>query len=256
MAKQGGLGSRLWVDGYDLSGDINALDKVTCPRGVLDFTDITELAHERQLSTQDGAIDVTSFFDVAAGNAHPVLSTLPTTDRELSFAIPTAPASGLAIGDPCASMVGKQINYDGQRQQDGSFMLKVAAQANAYGLEWGYLATAGIRADTTATNGASLDGGATGTTNFGFQAYLQVLSFTGTSVTIKIQGSTDNGGTDPFADVTGGAFATVSTSPQAQRIATASNAAIKRYLRVVTTGTFSQCSFVVAITRNPLAVAF
>jgi hypothetical protein len=53
--------------------------------------------------------------------------------------------------------------------------------------------TAAPRTDTTATNGTSYDFG-TGSTAFGLQAYLQVLSFTGTSCTIKLQESSDNAG--------------------------------------------------------------
>lgn len=249
MAKQSGLGMRFWVDGYDLSGDIQTIDRIAGPLSTLEFTDITEFAHERQGGHHDGMIEVTSYFDAATGQSHPVFSALPTTDRIMSVAIPTA--SALAIGDPIASIVAKQLNYDGTRDNNGNFPLKISGQANGYGLEWGKLLTAGTRADTTATNGTSYDGGAS--TSFGGQLYLHVISVTGTSCTVKLQDSADN---STFADVTSGAFTAAASAPQSQRIALAGNATVRRYVRIATTGTFSQCSFVVGFTRNLTAVTF
>src|SRR6266576_189669 len=104
-------------------------------------------------------------------------------------------------------------------------------------------------ADTTVTNGAALDTLAAAA--FGFQAHLQVFSFTGTSVVIKIQDSPDN---ITFTDVVGGTFTTVSAAPTFERIQSASaTLSVARYLRVITTGTFSQCTFVVAINKNEAA---
>jgi hypothetical protein len=176
-----------------------------------------------------------------------VLSSLPTTDRVLTY------CRGTALGDPSACLVAKQINYDPTRGADGSLTIAVQAQANGYGLQWGRQGTAGIRTDSSATNGSSIDGGAASA--FGLTAFLHVFAFTGTSVTVKIQESSDDGGSDAFADVTGGGF-TAATGITAQRIATASNLSVERYLRVVTTGTFSNAAFAVTICRHDTAVTF
>lgn len=261
MAKQSGLGMQAWIDGYRVGGDIQNIDRIAGPCETLDFTDITKRAFERQIGRRDGAIDLSAFFNpdglATPPGIHSVLKGLPLTDRIVSAAIPL-PGASLAIGDPVAFIVAKQGNYDGNREQSGAFTFKVATQANAYGLEWCTLATAGERADTTATNGSGLNLGTmpSATVSFGLQAYLQVISFSGTSCTVKLQGSSDNGAGDAFADITGGAFAAVTTAPQAQRIATASNAAIEQYIRVVTTGTFSSCVFVVGVNRNTVATTF
>lgn len=260
MAKQSGLGMQMWLDGYTIGGDVQGVDRIACPQEVLDFTDITKRAFERQGGRRDGAIDFTAFFNPDGVSTppgiHTSLKTLPLTDRIASAAIPAATA--LAIGDPIACLVAKQSNYDGTREASGAFTFKVGTQANAYGLDWARLATVGQRSDTVATNGASLDLTTTpsATVAFGLQAYLHVISFTGTSVTIKLQGSSDDGAGDAFADITGGAFAVVSSAPQAQRIATATNLSVERYIRVVTTGTFSQCTFVVGVNRNTVATTF
>jgi hypothetical protein len=151
-------------------------------------------------------------------------------------------------------MIAKQINYDPTRGQDGQLTFKVDALANGFGLEWGVQLTAGQRTDGSATNGASVDLLTASPGAFGLQAYLQVFSFTGTSVTVKLQESSDNNVGDPWADVVGGAF-TAATGRTTQRIATAA-INVERYLRVVTTGTFSNAVFAVMATRNGTAVVF
>ena len=114
-----------------------------------------------------------------------------------------------------------------------------------------------MRTDTGAANGSSLDLG-TGSTAFGLQAYLQVLSFTGTDATITIQESSDNGAGDAWAAVTGGAFTQVTAGPVVERIQTARDQTVERYLRVATTttGGFSDLQFVVAVHRPNVEVLF
>ena len=82
-----------------------------------------------------------------------------------------------------------------------------------------------------------------------------MTAFTGTDVTIKIQDSADD---SSYADLTGGAFTQVTSAPQAQRIATAAGATVRRYLRIATTTSagFTSVSFQVLVVRNQTAVAF
>lgn len=248
MSKQSGLGDNLYVGGYDLSGDIGAVNTIRGGPAVQDVTGIDKSAFERIGLLRDGEISFTSFFNPAVTRAHPRLSLLPVTDQVITY------CRGTALGSPAACMVGKQINYDGNRADSGEYTLAVQALANGYGLEWGTQLTAGKRTDTTATSGTSVDLG-TGSTAFGLQAYLQVFAFTGTSVTVKIQESSDNGAGDAFADVTGGTF-TAATGITTQRIATSSGQTIERYLRVTTTGTFTNAIFSVVVVRNATAVTF
>lgn len=245
MAKQTGLGDRCFVAGIDLSGDVGSLSRIGGGPTPLEVTGIDKSAHERIGGLRDGAIEFSAFFNPAAGQAHPTLSTLPTTDRIVTY------CRGATLGNAAASLVGKQINYDGTRGNDGAFTLAVQAQANAFGLEWGRQLTAGKRTDTTATNGASVDH-TTVSTAFGWQAYLHVFAFTGTSVTVTLQDSADN---VAWANLTGGAF-TAATGVTSQRLAGGSSATVRRYLRAITTGTFTEAVFSVAFTRNETAVSF
>lgn len=251
MGKQSGLGAGFWVDGYDLSGDIGAADRINSSRGVNEVTGIDKLAFERLHSHRDGGLEYNSFFNDAIGQSHPVHKVVPSTDRIVSYL-----HRGSTLGATACGCVGKQLDYAGSRPTDASLTFGVVVESNGYGLEWGQLLTAGKRTDTGATAGAAVDmeGAAT---SFGLQAYLHVFSFTGTDVTIKLQ-EDDNSGFTSAADVTGGAFAVVTAGPQAQRIQTARALAVERYLRVTTTTSagFSNLVFGVIVKRNQVLTQF
>lgn len=240
MAKQSGLGDNLYVDGFNLSGDALSYE-INQETELLETTGIDKSAMERIQGLRTTTASFTSWFNDATGQQHPALKVpVAANGKMLTF------ARGTTLGNPAAAMVAHQVSFAGNRGDDGSFTFDTEAQSiNGVPLEWGIQGTAGVRTDTTATNGAAID--LTATTNFGLSAYLQVFSFTGTSCTVKIQESSDNSG-DAYADVVGGTF-TAATGRTTQRIATANNLAVERFLRVVTTGTFSSCAFHVTILK-------
>jgi len=248
VAKTTGMGMYLYANGRDLSGDTNSISKMSGGPSALEMTGIDKSAIERQGGVRDGSLSWVSYFNPT--NAHPFLSALPTADVIASVLVTQA------LGAAGMGIVCKQIGYDGTRDNSGAFTLSVDAQANAFGLEWGQQLTPGQRSDTVATNGAAVDYGAVvGTTAFGLQMYVQLFTFTGTSVTIKVQSSTDDAVGDPYSDVTGATSGALSAQG-AVRVATATNASIERYLRIVTTGTFSQATFSVIAVRNFAAPVF
>lgn len=249
MTKGSGLGDGLWVDGVDLSGDTGSVDTLACPVTVQDVTGLDKFAFERITLKRDGVIKWLSFFNNAPGKAHPTLSTLPRTDRLMTY------RHGSVIGGQAYSMLAKQIDYDPKRDNTGALTVNVDGQANGFGADWGNLLTAGLRTDSAATNGASWDGGAS--TSFGFQAYLHVSAFAGTDVTVKLQDSADNAS---FADVASGAFPQITSlpSPTGTRLAVGGAATLRRYVRAVTvtTGGFTNLVFGVQVTKNTFAVQF
>jgi hypothetical protein len=250
MTKQSGLGDNFYCGGYNLSGDVGSLGGISGGPAALEVTGIDKYAPERIGGGRNGTVEWSSWFNDAAGQAHPVLKTLPRTDVHLMY------CRGTTLGNAAACMIAKQPNYDGSRGADGSFSFSVQALSNDYGLEWGRLGTAGIRTDTGATNGSSINDSAPSA--FGLQAYLQVFTFVGTDATITIQESSDNGGADAWANVTGGSFTAVTAAPTVQRIATSATLAVEQYLRVVTTTAagFTSMTFAVAICRNLTATVF
>lgn len=246
MAKSSGLGDAFFLSGYDLSGDINSLGNIGGGPALLDVTGIDKSAFERIGGLRDGRMEFVSYFNTAAGQAHPRLSTLPTTDVLATY------CRGTTLGDATASLISKQINYDGTRADDGDFKFAVQVLGNAFGLEWGIQLTAGKRTDTAATNGTGVDQ-TTVSTSFGWQASLHVFAFTGTSVTVSIEDSADN---ITFAALSGATF-TAATGITSERIASASpTATVRRYVRAVTTGTFTSATFAVAFVRNDVSTVF
>lgn len=241
MAKSSGLGANYYVDQYDLSNDTNSLGNITKKLSPLEMTGIDKGAMERIAGDLDSEIKWVNYFNPT--NAHAALSTLPRTDRQVSyFHRPT-------IGAPVASQLCKQLGYDPKRDADGKMLIDADGLGNATWLDWGWALTAGKRTDTVATNGASFDlttMGYAASQSFGAQLYLHVFSFTGTSVTITVQDSADN---VSFAAITGGTF-TVVTAAGKERLATGRTQTIRRYLRVITTGTFSNVVFAVQATVN------
>ncbi len=244
MTKQGGMGDRLAIDEFNMSGNVASLSNVGGGPNPGIVTDITQSGQSRIGLLLDGRLSAVTWFDpsttVGAEGSHAILKTRPTTDRIITYCI------GATIGNPAASLVSKQVNYDGTRGQDASYSHAVDALANGFGLEWGEQLTAGFRTDTAATNGASIDLGAVSTL-FGAAAYAHVVSVAGTSVTLTIEDSADN---VSFAAVTGLAFAAVAAgSGGKERVATAATATIRRYVRVASSGTFSSAIFLVNFVR-------
>lgn len=239
MAKQSGLGDQLFIGGVDIGADISAIGSLATPRETLPATNITQSAEARMYGKRGGTAEFTAYFNDAVAETHAALKTLPTTDVHLMY------LRGTTLGNESLGMVGKQINYDPTRGDDGSFMFAVNAESNAYGIDWCKQLTAGKRTDTTATNGTAID--TTASLAFGFQAYLQVFAFTGTSVTVTLEDSADN---VSFAAITNGAF-TAATGVTAERIQSSSDTAtVRRYIRAVTSGTFSSAVFAVGINKN------
>lgn len=241
MGKETGLGARFYLNDGVFSNDVKALATIEKGLETLDFTGIDKLAFERKAGQLRGRIAYQSFFNPTG--LHAEVDDLPRADVMLTY------MHRATLGAPACSMVAKQMDYKLNRADSGEFLGDVDALSNAWWLDWGLAMTAGTRTDTGATNGGAVDfqdwgGGA----SFGLQAYLHVIAFTGTSATIRLQ-SDDNSGFSSSTNVTGGAFATV-TGPTFERIQTARNQAVERYLRVATTGTFSNLVFAVTTTVN------
>jgi hypothetical protein len=248
MAKESGLGAGFFLSGYDFSGDVVAIRELSGGPALIEgATGIDKLAHERLGGHITGAQRITTWFNPAANMGHKRLSTLPTTNQQGQYWHRTV------AGRPVHCIVGKQIGYAGQRGEDGAFTFDSDIESDGFGAEWATGLTAGKRVDTAPTNGTGVDfttPAFAGSSTFGAQLYLQVFAFTGTSVTITVEDSADN---VSFAALTAGAFTVVSGITH-ERIQTARNATVRRYLRVATTGTFSSVTFAVAAVRNDTLV--
>jgi hypothetical protein len=318
MGKQSGLGDNLFAQGVDLTFDIASIDTMSTPLALIEGTSIKQFAEQRIAGQRDADWQFTSFADVtsgAASGAEAALSALPRTDVVASY------FHGSAIGNICASGVFKQLNFDPTRDTTASITFKTELQGNAYGADWGEQLTAGIRTDTAATNGTSIDDSVGATTpsvpgsgtpvanTSPLPATVVVSGGTGTNVAINgvLQGTFDgtyvvppNGGTitltysgaptwtwtyqttngatcylHAFAPFTGStatvtvqsapdnttwttvvAFTAVTSAPTAQRLFTGTGVTIGKWLRVITTGTFTSFPFAVMVARYNSFVTF
>ncbi len=239
MAKQSGLGDQLFVSGVDIGADINSIGSLSTPRETLPATGITKSANERFFGKRDGQAEFTAYFNPSAGETHATLAPLPTTDVHLMY------LRGQSRGGAAIGMVGKNVDYAGNRGDDGSFTFGVNALANAFGLDWCLQLTNGKQTDSAAANSTGLD--TTASASFGWQAYLQVFSLGSGTPTVKIQDSPDN---SVWTDLSGASFGVVTAGTVSRLQSSSATAAVARYLRVATTGTFTNLVFCVIIAKN------
>jgi hypothetical protein len=214
---------------------------MSSPIATFNWTTIGQSANATGLGQRNAGWDIVSLMDVAAGVDSPPLKTLPRTDTIATY------CRGTTIGNPGACILAKQVNYDPTRDNTGFLSLATSLTANGFGYEWGEQLTAGLRTDTTATTGPFFDD--TAGSSFGGQAYFQLTAFSGTSVTIDIQSCTTSGGSYATTGLTSAALTAIGT----QRVAVANTTTINRFLKVVTTGTFTNAVFSVVFCRNSIA---
>ena len=244
MSKQSGLGDQAFVHGYDLSGDVASLSRIAGGQGLGDLTGINSSAHERVGLLRSGEIAFTSWFNDASLQEHAALSPLPLTNVIVSY------LRGTTLGNPAACMTAKQVNYDPTRNQDGSLQFGVQALSShsIVGLEWCEQLTAGKATHASATNGTSRDYGAASTA-FGASAYWHLFDLASGTVDGEIQDSAND--TD-FVAVTGLGFTAVAdgSEPTAERVATATGATIRQYVRFASTGTFTNADLWAGFIRH------
>lgn len=247
MSKQSGLGDQLFIGGRDIGADINALGSIATPRETLPATGITQSANARMFGKRDANAEFTSYFNDALDQEHDALKGLPRTDVHLMY------CRGEGIGSEAFCMVAKQVDYAPVRGDDGSLIFSTSAPASLYGADWSDQLTGGKDTHASGASTTSLDLGAASA--FGWQAYLQAFSVGSGTATVTIETSSDNGVGDPFATLTGGVFTAV-TGRTAERLQSASDtAAVERYIRVTTSGVFTNLVFAVAINVNKAARA-
>lgn len=254
MAIASGIGARAFLDTYNITGQTARMDEMSASVAQFDKTTINLSAMRRLDGRRDGALGTTCHFDDDTDQSFDALTVFPAAqaDRLLTY------AHRATLGAAAFCCIGRQTNLDFNRPTDGDLLLAARVAGNGYGTEMGHLLTAGVATSTGTEALAGFDdqGGGGAATDFGLQAYLHVFDFTGTSVDIVIQDSDDDAATDPYTDVTGAAFTTV-TGPTFERIQTARTENVKEWLRVDLDGTYTDLDFAVVVVPNRLSlVAF
>ncbi len=226
MAKTSGLGDRLYVGGYDLSGDVGAVGTIKGGHSLATVTGIDKSAVERLGVLRDGELSFTAWWDTAAGGSHPVLSALPSTDVVAEF------HHGAAYGVPAAGITGKEIDYAINIPMDGVVTAAPQILGNGFGLEWGYSLTNAGQTFASGTNyGSDCDdlAGSPTSTAFGACLYVNLISIGGGNVTI----SAVHGAAAAPTTAIAGCTTTSLTVPGAYRLpSTSPTETILRYTRL------------------------
>jgi len=242
MAKVNGLNVRLYVEGYDLSGDANALSGMGYTNELLDVTTLDVEAKKRIVGIADAEISVDAWFDAASNRSHAVWTSnsgkQPTADQDVLVPM------GAAVGDPCVGLVSKQGTYTTTRSPGSAISANATyTTSDGSGLEFGVMLTAHDDTHSSAGSGTVVDGGAA--TSNGGAAYLQIFSLASGSVTVSVQESTSSGGS--YTNIVNFSTVAAAAAPTSERLVMTGTVA--RYLKVTTTGTFSNAKIAVGFTR-------
>lgn len=240
MAKTSGLGDRLLVNGYDLSGDIGSLSQIGYSVGEMNVTGISKTAVERLQLLADGQLQFNNFFSNTTNGPQELVHEAQTGGKIVTY------FRGTTTGNLAAGIDAKVFQASYNRGQNGSLLGTVTVKnVNGAPLEWGeILDFAGFSDTDSGETGSAYDLGAShGLTKMAF--YLHVYDFDGTNATILIEDDDNSGFTTP---TTYGTFAQV-TGVGAQRLAVA--AAPERYLRWSVSGTYTDLTFAIVAVRNP-----
>jgi hypothetical protein len=236
VAKQTGIGANLYVDEFDLSGDVGAVGNIGSSRTQLDVTGINKDFMERLPGLGDGGISYTGFYNPSG--AHSVLAPIGTAAQIVTVTL------GTDVGSGAASLHGVEVNFDKTRGNDGSLVFSTEALSFAgFGTEWGFLVTAGKATAAGSGTATSTVDNAVATSNGG-AAFLHAFSIGSGTATVIVEHSTDNA---TFASITGGTFAAFSAATSERITLTGT---INRYTRYNATGTFGTAVFAVNINRK------
>ncbi len=239
MAKSAPLTQRVYVQGLRISGDINTIS-AGCPRAMIEVNDLESAGVARILSHSDGVIDISAWFNDATGQEHEALKGLPYTDVIWMWFLDSNRDA------ECACLVSKQINYDANRNQDGSLSMAVQSLGTNTPLDWCKTLTAGEETHASATSSTSRNDSAA--TSDGMIAYLEMREIDSGTPTILIEESSNNGAGDAFTTIVSFSAIADGAEPTAERVTV--TGAIEQYLRVTSTGTFVNADFVVATRRG------
>ena len=224
MSKTDGMGSRLLVDEFDISGDVGAVSNIGSTIGFQEVTGLNKSAKERVTLLADSQLEFTGFFNPTG--SHTYLKDLPNSNTVGTYLHKTA------IGNPAFTGTFQQASYNFSRGQDASLTIESAlASSDGEPCSWGQQLTTGIQTVTSTGNLTSVDLGAAKTGGY-FTTHC--TAFTGTDITLTFQDSTDDAA---FNTVDASAVVTYTGVGAGKVVLTGVN--VDRYIRLNISGTFT-----------------
>ena len=234
MAKQAAHGTRIYLDGYDLSGYLTATDL-----GVEQETPVVTCfgdAGPRAVVGNYGvAVSASGLFDGAAGRIDEIIDALRGNDSDHYL---TQLFGGTVAGSISYDSIARMASEPRKADIGGAVMLDFSLAGS------GGMARGMVLANKTSTGAENIAGVNQGVTTAGqvYAVTFRLLAFTGTSVTMKLQESQNDGAPDTYADIAGLTSGALSALG-AVRVTTA--AASEAWKRVVLSGTYSSALILV-----------
>ena len=192
MAKESGLNVRLYVMGYDLSGDANALDGAGYSQETMETTALSSAAASRITGLADGSLSVNGYFDNATGKIHPIFTSnsgkIPTADQVVLVPL------GSAVGDGAVGISAKEADYNVSRSTGSAISVTSTFSGNGMGGEFGTMLTAHDDTITSSTSGTAVDDSSSSAS--GGSWYYQIMAFSAVGGnarwTVNLQHSTND----------------------------------------------------------------
>jgi hypothetical protein len=238
MAKSDPLAQEFYLHGYDIGGDIGAIEKLATRRVNREAPDITLSAMARLQGLGDGEMAFSGYFDDAAEKGLVALKGAPTTDVIAMW------LKGGTIGDTGATLVAKQVSLDWTRNQDRSlgFTAQCIGAAGVV-LEFMEALTPGLTTHGSAGSVASKDDAASSAS--GAAAVVEIVDIDSGTPTIIIEDSPND---SSWSTLISFSAVAAGNEPTAERKTVSGT--VNRYLRITTTGTFSNADFAIAYRRG------
>lgn len=248
MAKQTGSSGaqRLFVDGYDVSGNIAALSSMSATRNHFNVPDLTQTAADRRGGLVDGKISFKGWWDATVAASPPAVHDVfkvPRNDAVVTF------WDGQLVASAACGLQADQANYKVDRATAGSLAWTVDAEASGgFGLEWGYSLTTGNQLFAATGYGSDVDdlGGAPTSTAFGAILYVHLLSIASGNITISV---VEGASASPTTAIAGCATGLLTAQGAYRFPSTSPTATIRRYTRIYCNGTFSNARVAAMLVR-------
>lgn len=209
-AKQSNVGTRVWLDRYELSGMLNAANQQVEQVNVTANT-FLDVGPRRVVDTYDHKHTHGGLFDAAADALDPVLWALLGDDGyHYLCQLFGSSVEGAVAYEAVVKLAGQP-----RKAQKAGLVLLDTAFEGAEGLSRGV-----IHANRTITGLVTMTGRNQGATVAGqvYQTVIRVFSATVTTFTVVIEQSTDDGSVDPYAAIAG--LSQVITGPGVWRLTT------------------------------------
>lgn len=240
MAKVSGLNVRLYVAGNDLSGDANSLGGAGYSQENYDVTTLNSTAVKRIAGRSDGTLSVNGFFDNASNRIHATFTSnsgkLPITDQVILVPL------GASVGDNMVAMIAKEGDYTVDRGDGSAIAVSSTFSGNGTAGQFGEMLTAHDDTHGSATDGTAVDN--TASSSAGGAGYVQIMSLGSGTVEVKIEDSSDNA---TYSDLVTFTSAGTGDVPTAERVEVSGT--VERYIRVSTSGTFTDAKIAVGFAR-------